>query len=435
MLVTLAVLLLMMTVIVKIFQAATGALNAAQVYQELDNQLRLLDSTIRSDLNGVTAKLTPPERPQEQPGLLEYGENEFADIQGEDSDDYIRFTAKAPAGRPFTGRMWSAADRRPDDGASSHDQLHPADHDHQRVRRDHLLPPQRQPLPPRAPGRTRAAVDDRAGASTTGTSAPSASSPVALGGQPDFDLGRSPVSWQGVNDLSAHPRRSGRPRTTQLGHPQHPGRPDQPREPVRLPAVRRRLPDLARTPGRQDGLTDDLNGDNVPDYYPTLYPGMLPAPTPAPPASSSSSQLSTSRRACAAAHGADGLPLRLPGGLLPAPGPEQRRRRLDSLARARVVDAQRQPRPVRRPQRPALYLQNLNHNPLDLGDNLPTPSSGLGGHPDLVGLPDLARDALAHLDRSHLAGQLRNQQPAVRPGLPAGRHVPAGGTRCSSCPP
>ena len=55
MLVTLAMLLLMMTAIVKIFQAATGALNAAQVYQELDNQLRLLDSTIRSDLNGVTA--------------------------------------------------------------------------------------------------------------------------------------------------------------------------------------------------------------------------------------------------------------------------------------------------------------------------------------------------------------------------------------------
>src|SRR4029077_20320567 len=36
----------------------------------------------------------------------EYGENEFADIQGEDSDDYIRFTAKAPPGRPFTGRAF-----------------------------------------------------------------------------------------------------------------------------------------------------------------------------------------------------------------------------------------------------------------------------------------------------------------------------------------
>ena len=109
MLVTLAILLLMMTVIVKIFQAATGALNAAQVYQELDNQLRLLDLTIRSDLSGVTCKLTPPNNPKNNPGYLEYGENEFADVQGEDSDDYIRFTAKAPAGQPFTGRMWIRA--------------------------------------------------------------------------------------------------------------------------------------------------------------------------------------------------------------------------------------------------------------------------------------------------------------------------------------
>ena len=108
MLVTLAILLLMMTAIVKIFQAATGALNSAQVYQELDNQLRLLDLTIRSDLGGVTCKLTPPNNPKNNTGYLEYGENEFADVQGEDSDDYIRFTSKAPAGQPFTGRMWIA---------------------------------------------------------------------------------------------------------------------------------------------------------------------------------------------------------------------------------------------------------------------------------------------------------------------------------------
>ena len=66
----------------------------------------MLDSTIRSDLGGVTCKLTPPNNPKNNTGYLEYGENEFADVQGEDSDDYIRFTAKAPAGRPFTGRMW-----------------------------------------------------------------------------------------------------------------------------------------------------------------------------------------------------------------------------------------------------------------------------------------------------------------------------------------
>src|SRR5208337_3343441 len=94
------------TAIVKIFQAATGSLSSAQAYQELDNQLRQLDATIRSDLNGVTARLTPPLNPNNNLGYFEYGENEFADVQGEDSDDYIRFTAKAPAGRPFTGRMY-----------------------------------------------------------------------------------------------------------------------------------------------------------------------------------------------------------------------------------------------------------------------------------------------------------------------------------------
>ena len=75
---------------------------------ELDNGLRLLDSTIRSDLNGVTCKMTPPNNPKDNTGYFEYGENAFADLQGEDSDDYIRFTAKAPAGRPFTGRVWVA---------------------------------------------------------------------------------------------------------------------------------------------------------------------------------------------------------------------------------------------------------------------------------------------------------------------------------------
>src|SRR5262249_13318787 len=88
--VTVPVLLVMRTLIVKIFQAANGSLNSAQIYQELDNQLRLLDSTIRSDLNGVTCKMTPPNDPKSNPGYFEYGENEFADSQGEDSDDYVR---------------------------------------------------------------------------------------------------------------------------------------------------------------------------------------------------------------------------------------------------------------------------------------------------------------------------------------------------------
>ena len=148
----------MMTIIVQIFEAATGSLSGAQAYQELDNQLRQLDVTIRTDLRGVTASFTPPLDPKDNLGYFEYGENAFADQQGEDSDDYLKFTAKAPDGKPFVGRVWPVfidVQRQP------HASSQRADHDHQPVRGDHLLPPQRQPLPARLPGRPGAAVVDR----------------------------------------------------------------------------------------------------------------------------------------------------------------------------------------------------------------------------------------------------------------------------------
>ena len=63
MLVTVAMLVIIMTILVQIFQAATGSLTAAQAYQELDNQLRLLDSTIRSDLRR-DPPFTPPLDPR-----------------------------------------------------------------------------------------------------------------------------------------------------------------------------------------------------------------------------------------------------------------------------------------------------------------------------------------------------------------------------------
>ena len=215
MLVTLAVLLLMMTVIVKIFQAATGALSSAQAYQELDNQLRQLDATIRSDLNGVTCKLTPPNNPQNNPGYLEYGENEFADVQGEDSDDYIRFTAKAPAGRPFTGRMWVP----PPNSASLAD----------------LQCGDRFSWPATSRSRSPATTPRSSTSSATATSTAASCSWPPSGSRsivptinnqativrtrlatstldrscPSGLGGTLAVSWQGMNDLSAHPAPTG----------------------------------------------------------------------------------------------------------------------------------------------------------------------------------------------------------------------------------
>ena len=106
MLVTVALLLLMMVVIVTIFQYAAGSITNSRALTLLDQDLRRLDTTIRQDLSGVTATMTPPNDPVNNAGYFEYAENALSDAQDEDSDDTLRFTAKAPDGRPFTGRVW-----------------------------------------------------------------------------------------------------------------------------------------------------------------------------------------------------------------------------------------------------------------------------------------------------------------------------------------
>ena len=106
MLVVVALVVLMMTILASIFQAATGAISSSRTIQELDNNLRLLDMTIRQDLAGVTARMTPPLDPAQNLGYFEYSENAPADLQGEDTDDYIAFTTKAPEGQFFSGRIW-----------------------------------------------------------------------------------------------------------------------------------------------------------------------------------------------------------------------------------------------------------------------------------------------------------------------------------------
>src|SRR4051812_46295417 len=87
MLVTVALLLMIMTIIVAIFQSATVAMNGAQVDQELSQVLRRFDATLRQDLEGATARFTPPVDPKDGRGYFEYGEQAPADLQGEDTDD------------------------------------------------------------------------------------------------------------------------------------------------------------------------------------------------------------------------------------------------------------------------------------------------------------------------------------------------------------
>ena len=116
MLVTVALLLLMMVVIVAIFQSATGAVTVSRNFALLEQDLRRLDTTFRQDLSGVTCSMTPPNNPTNNAGYFEYAENALSDAQDEDSDDTLRFTAKAPDGRPFTGRLWVPKTVPPTDG-------------------------------------------------------------------------------------------------------------------------------------------------------------------------------------------------------------------------------------------------------------------------------------------------------------------------------
>jgi len=380
MLVTLAILLLMMTVIVQIFQAATGALNAAQVYQELDNQLRLLDLTIRSDLGGVTCKLTPPNNPKNNTGYLEYGENEFADVQGEDSDDYIRFTAKAPAGQPFTGRMWvRAAYAAANSGTNTYQPPQPITitseyaeiiyflRNGNLYRRVLLVAPALQStIEPSVNNVNPNPPFNGAGFF-----------PIALGGDP-VNLVGNQVSWQAVNDLSAHPATTGAPYQgnsvilNALG--------DLPNRENRF-AYQRFSSDFqnlagALVPGG-DGLSDDLNGDNVPDYYPTLYPTVL-APT-----NNAGQLIYEPIPANRQALGAMAFPFVFPGaysipqtlttaayGWIHSPNPEVN---IGSPSVPVGVTYQGNANGTT-----LNYLQNINHNPLDTGDNLSIPANQIG---------------------------------------------------------
>ena len=387
MLVTLAILLLMMTAIVKIFQAATGALNSAQAYQELDNQLRQLDATIRSDLNGVTCKLTPPNNPQNNPGYLEYGENEFADIQGEDADDYIRFTAKAPAGRPFTGRMWvpppNSANLHATTGTPSATQLFEAGYQPITITSDYaeiiyflrngnlyrrvlLVAPERQSA-------VVPTINNQASFMTLDRLVTNQSFlPFGLGGA-------TAVSWQGMNDLSAHPAPTG---------------PDPLAFATHNSVVLNTLADLTNRENRwayqrfandfqsnmtgavpPDNLADDFNGDNVPDYYPSLYGGLFANPTNQlvfEPPTFTAPLVPTFRSLMAFPYvfpGAYSCPQVLSAGTAPygwihSPNPQV----YIASTNSNVAFDSNTP-----PATTLVYLNSINHNPIDLGDNLPLP--------------------------------------------------------------
>ena len=371
MLVAVALLVLMMTVIVQVFQAATSSLSASRTYLELDGTLRHLDAVLRTDLDNVTARFTPPLDPDFNLGYFEYGENSFSDLQGEDADDYIRFTSKAPEGQFFTGRMYVAPwiplatmtpaqlqayyASQPITINSQYAEIIYFLRDGNLYRRVLLVAPDRQ-----------SAVDAAFVFSGTGL----------------FYTGVFPgtqVSWQGVNDLSAHPNPVGNS--------------------LAKPVVLNTLGDLTNRENRYgnmrfssdfvtnvygttnpvappaEGKPDDENGDTVPDFYPTLYAALFDGTSV--PASSVASLVTEPNhwpngRSRNAATGSPAtvdqmaFPYVYPGMYSVA----------DKSTAANVG-------PIHTPdatlnQLAAADLKLLNHNPLDVGagDSLPPPGNG-----------------------------------------------------------
>ncbi len=257
MLVVVALVVLMMVILVQIFQSATGAMSASRTSTELDLVLRQVDGIIRSDLNGVTAKMTPPNDPKDKSGYFEYAENAPADAQGEDTDDTLAFTTKAPEGSVFSGRQWLSEIDPVSKKQLINQSIQPTTITSQvgeviyflrngnLYRRVFLVAPDRA----------------KSIAQSQGT--------VGSGGYitPMFG-GSIRVSWQGMNDISCRP-----------GSYSAAGV---------LPPIPNDLGDLTNRENRAfslrflndfygsagtgaDGVADDNNADGLPDYYPTLY--------------------------------------------------------------------------------------------------------------------------------------------------------------------
>jgi len=265
MMVTVALVILIMTIIVSVFRTTTNAVRGAQISQELDGNLRRLDATLRQDLVGATARFTPPLDPKDNLGYFEYGENSFADAQGEDTDDWLAFTVKAPPGQPFLGRYWNPNPNITNQASNPAIQPTIISSQYAEViyflrngnlyRRVLLIVPQLDGNLVTLPNPWNTGF-------TPGTQ-----SGMALGGQP--------VGWFGVNDISARPSPAingyGVPVPNTLGDlTNRENRAFRPRFTSKYIAIKGVYDDFGG-----EGTTANPLPNGIPDYYPTLYPNVL----------------------------------------------------------------------------------------------------------------------------------------------------------------
>lgn len=289
MLVVVALLVLVMTILVAIFASATGAITAQRTYAALDQDLRRVESMLRRDLDGVTAKMDPttPASPADNRGYFCYAENAVADLQGEDTDDTIAFTTQAPADQPFIGTVVVPAT----DGVASHFHRVTVSSQYAEViyflrngnlyRRVFLILPggQWEQALQRGLGRDASGLMlAGAGYNTTPGTGPAYNFTAASG--ETNGLYGLPASWQYMNDVSARPSLYKNPGAVALNSD---------KTDKYMPQLNT-LGDLTNRENRAfnprhatdysndlgvvppDGKDDDLDLNGVPDYYTTVYP-------------------------------------------------------------------------------------------------------------------------------------------------------------------
>jgi prepilin-type N-terminal cleavage/methylation domain-containing protein len=356
MLVTVALLLLIMSIVVAIFQSATTAMTTAQTDADLAQVARRFDATIRQDLEGATARFTPPVNTKDGRGYFEYSEGALSDAQGEDSDDTIAMTVKAPAGQPFSGRMMLQV---PGTGTASNPLAY---------RQVTITSQYAEVLYFLRNGnlyrRVLLIVPSQAGLEVGRV--PSSGAMQYGGGFNysavlNYPFGASqPVSWQGMNDISAHAA-SPPAATPPASYPVSSYIPvpntlsDLTNREYRIfrPQFANDYFNIATGAVAPDGKPDDLDVNGIPDFYPTLYPNAV--------INGKTTLLNN------ASYPTNGGPLT--HDTLPFP--------------FLFPGAYSKPNPFTTANYGAIHTLNpdptnpivINHSPLDIGDSLPVPTS------------------------------------------------------------
>jgi hypothetical protein len=110
-LVSLTITLMMMGAVVTLFQTMSDSVSGSRSIIELTERLRSCRNRLQADLQGATATMLPPLRPENDEGYFEYIEGPLRDldwlnttqIMG-DNDDVLMFTVRTRA-EPFVGKF------------------------------------------------------------------------------------------------------------------------------------------------------------------------------------------------------------------------------------------------------------------------------------------------------------------------------------------